>query len=148
MKWPQSLHRIFDFLIERPRLTRLGLDGEPLIETPGAQFRFYSLERKPHPLNAAGPFYSIADGCITCLAPQCAAPNLIGLYDEGTNARSHCFFKKQPQTQEEVEEAISAMAVSCVENLRYAGNDPVILNSLCEMGYRRLCDVLEDEQAD
>lgn len=150
MKWPQSLHRILDLLIERPHLTRLGLDGEPLTDASGPHCREQQpLERKPYPLNAAGPFYSVEDGCITCLAPQCAAPNLIGLYDDpsGTNARSHCFFKKQPQTQEEVDEAISAMAVSCVENLRYGGTDPVILNRLCQIGFRHLCDALEDEQA-
>src|SRR5262249_37917837 len=53
-----------------------------------------------------------------------------------------CFFKKQPTTPEELDQAIAAMEVSCVPALRYAGDDPEVLRRLQakELGDR--CDVL------
>lgn len=94
-----------------------------------------------HPDNVPGPFYT-EDCCIICGAPEAAAPELIGWVNyskEGMN----CIFVKQPETQEEVEMAITAMDVSCVQNLRYRGDDPAILEKLQAMGYGHLCDVLE-----
>ena len=75
--------------------------------------------------------------------------SLMGFYEDpsGTNARSHCFFNRQPQTEEELDRAIRAVEVSCVENLRYRGTDPAILKKLSEMGYRHLCDAFEDHSA-
>jgi hypothetical protein len=104
-------------------------------------------DRQPYGLNAPGPFYSVKDCCIICLAPECVAPDLMGLYEDpsGTNARSHCFFKKQPETPEEIDQAIAAMEISCVENLRYAGDDPAILKRLCELGWRHLCDAFDKD---
>ena len=97
---------------------------------------------------APGPFYSEEDGCITCGAPHLEAPELMAWFNDpsGTNQFSHCFFKRQPETPAEVEHAINAMHSSCVENLRYAGRDPVILETLCRMGYRHLCDFLEESE--
>lgn len=100
----------------------------------------------PYRLNAPGDFYSDNDGCITCGAPHTVAPELMAWYVDpsGTNAQTHCFFQRQPQTPSEVTKAINAMHASCVENLRYAGRDPEILDTLCRMGYRHLCDALAD----
>jgi hypothetical protein len=100
----------------------------------------------PYPLNAPGPFYSENDGCITCGAPHAAAPELMAWYldPSGTNRLTHCFFKRQPVTPEEVEAALQAMHASCVENLRYGGDDPAILDRLCRMGYIHLCDALTE----
>ena len=73
--------------------------------------------------NAPGPFY-VGDGeCITCLAPEHAAPDLIG-FDEEAN---HCFFKKQPSTSEEYEHAMQAVWVSCCAAVRYSSDDPEVL---------------------
>ena len=104
-------------------------------------------EHVAHPFNAPGPFYSEYEGCITCGAPHAEAPDLMAWYEDstGTNRYTHCVFRRQPETAEEVERAIKAMDASCVENLRYRGKDPTILKRLCDMGYRHLCDALESE---
>lgn len=92
------------------------------------------------PLNAEGDFYVMKDTCITCLAPEHEAPELMGL-DEA----SGCYFKRQPQNPEEVEHAIEAIRVSCVEALRYAGSDPEILERLRANGCKSLSDVLSPD---
>ena len=89
------------------------------------------------PLNAEGDFYVLKDMCITCLAPEQEAPELVGL-DEATG----CYFRRQPQTFEELEQAIEAVHVSCVAALRYAGSDPEILERLRAKGQKAQCDVL------
>lgn len=101
----------------------------------------------PHPANAPGAFYSENDGCITCGAPQAQAPDLVGWYEVecGDYLSSHCIFVRQPETPDEVEQAIRAMDVSCVQNLRYRGINPVILNRLRQMGMAHLCDTPDQQ---
>jgi hypothetical protein len=101
--------------------------------------------RQPYHLNATGSFYSVKDCCIICLAPESVAPDLMRLYEDpsGTNRMSHCFFTRQPETAEEIDHAIAAMNISCVQNLRYAGDDPEILKRLCELGCGDLCDAFD-----
>jgi len=87
-------------------------------------------------MNAPGDFY-VEDGrCITCGAPHDAAPALMAWTDDN----SHCFFRRQPSTKEEVEQAIQAVRCSEVCALRYAGNDPDILRRLKEAGMGDQCD--------
>jgi hypothetical protein len=57
----------------------------------------------------------------------------------------HCYFRRQPETLEEVERAISACCVSCVSAVRYSGNDPEILRRFREVGRIDVCDVLVTE---
>ena len=151
MSWTRAIRHIIKRFERRP-LTELGVavairdethSSKPNGQCCGPQ----PLERRAYRLNATGPFYSVNGGCITCLAPQSAAPDLMGFYADpsGTHRLSHCFFKRQPHTSEEVERAILAMEVSCIENLRYGGNDPTILKRLSDMGYRHLCDECEDQ---
>jgi hypothetical protein len=53
--------------------------------------------------------------------PEMVAPNLIaGTYD------GHCYFKKQPATPEELEQAIEAVQVSCCGAVMYVGDEPTI----------------------
>lgn len=151
MKWIRVFQHFFDVVVEGREFISLEL-GTSLLEPDNPQPQgdccgSQSLERRPYHLNASGPFYSVSDGCITCLAPQAAAPDLMECYEDllGTNAQSHCFFAQQPQTSEELDQAINALEVSCIENIRYSGSDPAILKRLCEMGYRHLCDVFEDD---
>jgi hypothetical protein len=92
------------------------------------------------PLNAEGDFYVVKDTCLTCMAPHHEAPELMGL-DEATG----CYFRRQPQTPEEVGHAIEAVWVSCVEALRYAGNDPEILERLRAKGCKSQSDVLSPD---
>lgn len=89
------------------------------------------------PLNAEGDFYVVKDTCITCTAPHHEAPELMGMDDE-----AGCYFRRQPQTAEEVEHAVEAVRVSCVEALRYSGDDPGILERLRAKGCRSQSDVL------
>jgi hypothetical protein len=67
------------------------------------------ITRTPYPENAPGPFYSEEDGCVTCGAPHVEAPELMSWYIDpsGMNHSSHCFFKRQPEAPEEVQDANS-----------------------------------------
>jgi hypothetical protein len=80
---------------------------------------------KTYPENAAGPFYVQHDECITCRAPESVAPDLIGFFEDpsGTGRRSHCYFKKQPETAGEIDRAVRAVQWNCCGSYRYAGSD-------------------------
>jgi hypothetical protein len=79
-----------------------------------------------HPRNAPGPFFCNDDLCVSCGAPLRHAPTLIAV-DE---ASGQCYFKRQPQTPEETEQACCAMEASCVGGVGYEGQDPAILARL------------------
>ena len=83
--------------------------------------------RERHELNAPGDFYVEREMCITCRAPEHAAPELMGFVD---GERSHCYFKRQPTTPEETRHAIEAIRVACCGALRYGGTDREIIASL------------------
>lgn len=63
------------------------------------------------------------------------APDLITMDDEG------CYFHRQPETPHEINRALDACIVSCIENYRYGGKDEEIRARLTEAGYGHLCDV-------
>jgi len=87
--------------------------------------------------NSQGDFY-VEDGvCTSCGAPQAEAPDLI---DHSKLEYGHCYFKKQPKTDGEIERAINAIAVSCISGLRYGGTDEKILKRLYEIGEGGQCD--------
>jgi hypothetical protein len=92
---------------------------------------------KPIPHIEPGDFYAVHGACILCGAPQVEAPDLIA-HNEADNGV--CYFKKQPKTEEEIERAINAIAVSCISGLRYRGKDKAILKRLYEMGCADECD--------
>lgn len=85
--------------------------------------------------NSQGDFYVIDGVCTSCGAPQAEAPDLIDHSKYG-----HCYFKKQPETEEEIESAINAIAVSCISGLRYGGTNENILKRLYEIGEGEQCD--------
>ena len=93
----------------------------------------------PYPKNAPGDFYVENECCISCEAPYNEAPDLMEHDEEG--AYSHCFFKKQPETPEEVERAVMACVVSCVRAVRYGGKNPKILKRFQELRSEDSCDV-------
>lgn len=98
--------------------------------------------KERYPENAAGDFYVVNEACITCGAPQAAAPDLI---DHSKLAYEHCYFKKQPATADELDSAITAMQLSCIAGIRYRGKDKVILNKLYSSGLQAACDyTIED----
>lgn len=89
------------------------------------------------PLNAEGGFYVVKDTCLACMAPHDEAPELMAMDDE-----TGCYFRRQPQTAEEVAHAVEAVWVSCVEALRYSGDDPGVLERLLAKGCKSLSDTL------
>ena len=93
-----------------------------------------------HPKNAPGPFYVEDDSCIQCEAPSVAAPDLIGTDDQRWGY--HCYFRRQPETPEEVDRAVEACVFSCVRAVRYAGDDPAILEKFREYKSENSCDAL------
>lgn len=95
------------------------------------------------PLNTEGDFYVVKETCLTCLAPHHEAPELLGL-DEETG----CYFRRQPQTAEEMEHAVEAVRVSCVEALRYSGKDPLVLERLRAKGCQAQSDRLSPGDVD
>jgi len=82
------------------------------------------------PKNAPGPFYVAKDQCITCMAPEAEAPMLMG-FDEDAPS---CYFRRQPETAEEVYRAMRALRVACCDALRYDGSDPEVARRLVVAG--------------
>lgn len=95
-----------------------------------------------YPKNASGDFYVVNDWCITCEAPYHEAEDLMEHDREADYP--HCYFKKQPETPEEIERAVSACFISCTGAVRYAGDDPAILRRFREFGAESSCDALVD----
>ncbi len=95
---------------------------------------------EPYPKNAPGEFYVENDCCITCQTPCHEAPDLMAHNEDGVYP--HCYFKRQPEAPVEVERAVMACVVSCVNAVRYAGEDPKILKRLEELRCKESCDVL------
>src|SRR5262249_34555244 len=90
------------------------------------------LSEEPHPRNAPGPFYVAHGWCLFCGYPEMVAPDLIAS-GEAENY-GHCYFRKQPETPAEIEQAIKAIAGCCCGAYRYAGSDPTIQQKLREAG--------------
>jgi hypothetical protein len=102
---------------------------------------FDETPRAPFPLNAPGDFY-VEDGlCIACEAPEHEAPALMSHVKDGSRDDCyHCYFKRQPQTPEEVQQAIRAVQVACCGAVRYGGRDPQIVSRLRALGSSDDCD--------
>jgi hypothetical protein len=97
------------------------------------------MSRPRYHLNVSGPFY-VEDGC--CLASCIAvaeAPDLLEL----DRTQNHCYFKRQPQTPEEVKDVLRTMKFAEADCLRYEGTDNAILRKLAEMHLAFDSDVLE-----
>jgi hypothetical protein len=90
-----------------------------------------------YPENSQGDFYVENEVCINCGAPEAEAPDLI---EHSKLEYGHCYFKKQPKSEDEIERAINAISVSCISGLRYGGTDEKILKRLYEIGEGGQCD--------
>jgi hypothetical protein len=88
-----------------------------------------------HPRNSAGPFYVEKGQCISCGAPESEAEGLISRDDAG-----HCFFTRQPITEDETNAAIRGVRAACCGAVRYGGGDPQILVRFAELGMSSQCD--------
>jgi hypothetical protein len=58
-----------------------------------------------------------------------------------------CFFRRQPRTPDEIEQAISAICVSEMCALRYGGSDPSIIAKLRAKQSASQCDQTVEGQA-
>lgn len=83
---------------------------------------------KAHPQSAPGDFYVVYDECVCCGAPHAVAPELIGWAENVDTC--HCVWKRQPQTAQEIEDAIGVILVSEVACHRYAGDDQRVIDRL------------------
>lgn len=88
------------------------------------------------PKNVDGDFYTTGyqdrngewvGSCLFCHLPEDEAPDLLAPID-GENCDT--YFVKQPSNEAEIERAISASAVCCINSLRYAGKDKSILRRI------------------
>ncbi|MBO9703180.1 MAG: ferredoxin [Sporocytophaga sp.] len=91
--------------------------------------------------NVSGAFY-IVDGCCTlCGVPHAEAPELFGGIDEkGNMTHDQCFVKKQPDSPNELNQMINAMAAQEIICIRYSGNDINIKNRIKEVGEKSQID--------
>ena len=91
------------------------------------------MSRTPYKLNVPGDFYVENGECVACMLPAGESPNLIG-EDEDSEYGYHCYFKKQPDSENEVHDAINAMVVSCCEALRYKGKNETTIKLIIDAG--------------
>jgi hypothetical protein len=76
------------------------------------------------PNSASGDFY-VEDGCcLSCGVPQTVAPDLVGWVNNEKMVQ--CFWKKQPETHEEIQQAFAIFDGQEAGCHRYAGRDPEI----------------------
>lgn len=81
-----------------------------------------------------GKFYILEDICTGCsIAPE-VAPNCIKFLHNASKESfsAPCSVVKQPDSEYELEQIITAMKFSCVESVRYSGEDPIVLKKLEE----------------
>lgn len=89
------------------------------------------------PENVPGDFYVETGYCTSCCLVHGEAPELL---NDPEQPFRECYFRRQPQTQEEIDRAIDAICVSEMDALRYGGTDPAIIAKLRERGAADQCD--------
>lgn len=89
------------------------------------------------PESAPGDFYVEAGLCTRCCLVHGEAPNLLNDQDQPFE---ECFFRRQPQTTEEIDQAIRAISFSEIGALRYGGTDPNIIAKLRARHCAHACD--------
>lgn len=82
---------------------------------------------KRHPQSVPGDFY-VEDGyCLACGVPEFIAPDLVAHTGE---PYWHCYWKKQPQTSDELDRAIEILHTQELACHHYGGTDPAIIERL------------------
>jgi hypothetical protein len=96
----------------------------------------YFIHPQRFPKNVEGPFYTLGDqdkdgiwcgSCLSCAIPEAEAPSLLAALDDNN---ADTYFVRQPETEEEIEQACMAADVCCVSAIRYGGTNPAILQRL------------------
>jgi hypothetical protein len=100
----------------------------PYATTSTGNFRLSSqlTPDQPHRMNAPGPFYVVNQDCMACGYPHVLAPDLMAWEMNSEGRESHCYFRKQPETSQEIEQAVKAVKGSCCGALRYCGSNAEI----------------------
>src|SRR5438093_12768321 len=88
-----------------------------------------------HPKNASGPFYVLNGCCTACGVPTSIAPELFEF-----DSSDHCYVRRQPTSDSEVEKALRVLRAQELECVRYRGTDAGILRRLGEAGDAGHCD--------
>jgi hypothetical protein len=122
ISWPWRRNKPLSLFEDRIPRTRASAGGLRISST---------LTRdQPHRMNAPGPFYVVNQDCMTCGYPHVLAPDLMAWEMNSEGREAHCYFAKQPETSQEIEQAVNAVNGSCCGALRYAGSDREILKHL------------------
>ena len=105
-------------------------------------------DRKRFPLGAEGPFYVLYECCTACEVPLTEAPDLMAMHesDDPNEFGYHCYFKRQPETDAELQRAINAMHVQDLGCIRYGGSDSSVLSRLTSLELDEHCDELEPKR--
>jgi len=83
----------------------------------------FSQAKERHPLSVVADLYVKKRCCTACGVPDVTAPDLIGWTDEKV---SHCYWRRQPETEAELEQAFKLLDHQELGCHRYAGTDPKI----------------------
>ncbi len=86
---------------------------------------------EPAPHSAPGDFWVESACCTSCGVPQAYAPDLVGWTDEPF---ASCYWKKQPETPAELEQAFKIFQGQELDCHHYRGKDPVILARIGSRG--------------
>jgi len=102
------------------------------------------LTRNAHPLNVPGDFYVENECCTMCAIPFTEAPTLFGT----TTEESHCFVKRQPSTEVELDQMVNAIHCAELNCIRYGGSDRAIQIRLIQLPAGSICDALPPDLQD
>lgn len=81
------------------------------------------------PKDAPGDFYTTGE-CLSCGTPEYYAPECLVPLDHADNQAGDTYFLRQPVTPDEIRNVCTAAKVCCVDAIRYAGRDPLVLHLL------------------
>lgn len=124
--WPWRKKKSLSLFEGAIPYTRLSIGRERPVPT--------STPDQPHHMNAPGAFYVVNQDCMTCGYPHVLAPDLMSWEMNSEGREAHCYFRKQPETSQEIEQAVKAVEGSCCGALRYCGSDPEIIKKLRDAG--------------
>lgn len=94
-----------------------------------------------HPANAPGDFYVEDQCCTLCGVPQLVAPELFSILEQ-SDQTSHCYVRRQPATEAEVDSMLNVISAAELGCIRYAGTDPSILDRLTAAEQSTACDAI------
>ncbi len=79
---------------------------------------------KAYSKNCIGDFLVEHGECVLCCLPELEAPSLMESDEDS------CYFKKQPENNQELNDAINAVSVSCCSAVKYCGTDRKVIRKI------------------